>query len=187
MKRSTQIVVALAALVFLTGAANVLGNVLRPHRVATASFPAASALLEGGLLFDTTTSQLKRASASAWNPVNDGPVTLSSQPASGALAAISLGGGVLPARAFTATAIRFRISAAGVAGTTNNVVRISDGTNNCDASFACNSAVANYRITTTGACNFAASASLTYSVNAIGDCASPTTVLGAVDIEGEWR
>lgn len=114
------------------------------------------------------------------------PFTLDSVYVNEPTTAKTYGGGVLPATSFLAQAIRYRTSLAGAGGTTNWVFRISDGSNNCDCSVACNTAAGNLRTACSGSCTFAASASLTYSVNSIGDCATGATVLGNVTIEGRW-
>lgn len=180
---------ALLLLLPVTASANldVLYNaILKLHGLSTASFPAAAAANRGGLLWDSTLSKTFISSGTAWNEVDDGPVTLTSQPV-GALAVVDVGGGALPPRAFTVSAIRYRISVAGTLGSTNVTFRVTDGVSNCDATFACNTGVGSYRTTTAGACAFAASAALTYTVTGLGDCATPATILGALDIEGNWR
>jgi len=96
------------------------------------------------------------------------------------------GGGVLPARPFTIQAIRFRIRQVGTIGTTNVVWQIA-GTGNCDCSFACNSAVGNYRVACSGSCAFPASDNLTYQVTSIGDCAAGPDLIGNVAVEGIWQ
>lgn len=181
--------IAAALLLPMVASANldILYNaLLKLHGLSTASFPAAAASNRGGLLWDSTLSKTFISSGTAWNEVDDGPVTLTSVPG-GLLAVADIGGGSLPARAFTVSAMRYRISVAGAAGTTNATVRVTDGSNNCDASFACNTVAGNYRVATSGTCAFAASASLTYTVTSIGDCGPAPTLLGAVDIEGNWR
>lgn len=97
------------------------------------------------------------------------------------------GGTALPAKAFTVTESRFRISVAGSGGSTNAVFRITDGSNNCDCAFACNVAGGNKDIACTGNCAFAASASLTESMNSIGNCAIGPTILGNVGVWGNWQ
>lgn len=181
------VLVVVALVVFTAIAPNFYGDVFRIGSLATASFPTASAGGSGAMLWDSTLKKAFLSNGTTWNEVSDGPVTLNSVPLTGLMAVATFGGEVLPARAFTVAAIRFRISVAGNTGSTNAVLRVSDGTNNCDAAFACNSAAVNYRVATTGTCTFAASASLTYSVNAVGDCVTPPTILGGEVIEGNWR
>ena len=108
------------------------------------------------------------------------------------LAATNYGGDVLPAQAFTVAQVTFRISTAGSGGTTSFAFRISDGTNICDCTLACNSAGStNYNTTCAGAggsgCALPASANLTYSVNSIGDCTVGPTILGTVQVRGTWQ
>lgn len=114
------------------------------------------------------------------------PITLTSIPLSGSLSAATLNSLVLPARSFTVTAQRINVSVAGSTGSTNVVLRVTDGTNNCDASFACNATAGAKRPTLSGTCTFSASATLTMSVNSTGDCVTPPVILGVLDIEGNW-
>lgn len=100
------------------------------------------------------------------------------------VAGTTIGGGIWPAQATTLRAIRFRVSVAGAGGTTNATIRASDGASNCDFSFACNTATGNKRIAATGSCVFAASASITYTVPTIGNCASGPTAQGNINVEG---
>lgn len=99
------------------------------------------------------------------------------------VASTTYGGEVFPSQATTVTAARFRVRTAGAGGSTNFTFRASDGTNNCDCTFACNSAVGNYRNACSGSCVFAASASMTYSVPSIGDCTTGPDIQGNVIIE----
>src|SRR3990167_2746584 len=104
------------------------------------------------------------------------------------VASTTYGGDVLPANAYTVTQVTFRTSAAGSGGTTDFAFRVSDGTNHCDCTFACNTGAGNINTTCAGAggtgCAYAASASLTYSVNSIGDCTVGPTIVGNVQVRG---
>lgn len=106
-------------------------------------------------------------------------------------AGTTYGGRVLPAQAFTIDQITFRVSVAGSGGTTNFVFRATDGTNTCDCSIACNTAAGNLNPTCAGSagagCAIPASASLTYSVNSIGDCTVGPTIVGNADVGGTWQ
>lgn len=61
-------------------------------------------------------------------------------------------------------------------GGTNNILRISDGVNNCDATFSCATlgTTGNKGATVTGSCSFAAGASLTISETVAGCTPDPT-------------
>lgn len=92
-----------------------------------------------------------------------------------AVAASGNYGGGVQADPVTVQAITMRVSTGGGGGAGNVVVRVSDGTNNCDATFACTGtgvtqvgASGPKRAATTGACTFAASALLTVSVPTAG-------------------
>lgn len=101
------------------------------------------------------------------------------------------GGGTLPARAFTVTGIRFNIRTAGSGGTTNNTFQVSDGTNTCNCTMACNQSTGSKRAScANGAgsgCVFPASAALTYAFSALGDCTSVMDVNGNLAVEGNWQ
>lgn len=115
------------------------------------------------------------------------PHTLSTVYVNDTIFTLTYGGGVLPAHAFTAQAIRYRVRTAGSGGSTNATFRISDGSNNCDFSFACNQSTgAKRQAATAGTCAFAASATLTYSFTSPGDCTT-TTDIQTIDIEGIWQ
>ena len=106
-------------------------------------------------------------------------------------ATTTYGGDVLPAYPFTVSQATFRTSAAGSGGSTDFAFRVSDGTNHCDCTMACNVVAGNKNPTCAGAggtgCSFAASASLTYSVNSIGDCTTGPTIVGNVQVRGSWK
>lgn len=90
---------------------------------------------------------------------------------------------------FRIDAVRFTITATGAGGSTNATFRASDGANNCDCAFACNTAGnTGYRVACTGTCaSFAASAAMTYSVTSIGDCVTGPLILGNLNVEGRTR
>jgi hypothetical protein len=91
----------------------------------------------------------------------------------------------LPARAFTVTAATID-SVSGGTGAGNFVLRVTDGTNNCDATFACPVASnTGLRAATTGTCTFAASASLTMQVQTI--CGTTSGTFHSWDVEGNWQ
>lgn len=116
------------------------------------------------------------------------PFALDSVYVNTTISAFTYGGSVLPAHAFTAQAIRYRVRTVGSGGSTNATFRVSDGTNNCDFSFACNQAAASYRqATTAGTCTFAASATLSYAFSSTGDCTTKTDILGNIAIDGIWQ
>lgn len=103
-----------------------------------------------------------------------------------------LGGKVLPpTRYLKITATELRVSASGLAGSTNVVFRVTDGTNTCDCAFACNISTGNKRVACSdnggSGCLFPPSADLTYSWNSAGDCATPPSVVGNVDVSGDWQ
>jgi len=51
---------------------NVLGQTIILQRLAFASFPAASATNEGGVIYDSTGKFLRNSNATEWNPVGSG-------------------------------------------------------------------------------------------------------------------
>lgn len=87
---------------------------------------------------------------------------------------------------FTVEQITFRISAAGSGGSTNATIRVSDGTNNCDAVVACNTAAGVQTLAPTGACAFLTNASLTLQVTSIGNCTTGPTVQN-LNVVGVWQ
>lgn len=105
------------------------------------------------------------------------------------IAAFTYGGGVAPAHDFEVSAVRFSIRTAGSGGSSNATIRISDGTSNCDCSFACNTAAGNQRIAcgTDANCDFEASDSMTVSVSSVGDCTVTTDILGNIEFETLWE
>jgi hypothetical protein len=83
----------------------------------------------------------------------------------------SLGGYVLPSdRGATFAAFTTIVYSASGGGAGNSVVRISDGTNNCDATMPCTDSQSTTakRYAMTGTCAFAAGAALSYSVTTAG-------------------
>lgn len=93
---------------------------------------------------------------------------------------------------FTVTAIDIDVGTAGAGGTTNAVYRVTDGTGNCDLSFACNAAAglksnsgSSATATLSGTCTFQADDTLTVSVNSIGDCATGPLARN-VSVIGNW-
>lgn len=106
--------------------------------------------------------------------------------------AVTYGGGTLPARAFTVTGIKFRVRTAGSVGSTNAVFQVSDTTNTCTCSYACNQTQGTKRVTcANGAgtgCVYAASAVLSYSYTGVGDCAGTSAdIQGNINVEGNWQ
>lgn len=104
----------------------------------------------------------------------------------------SLAGKVLPPdRYLLITAVSLRVSVSGQTGSTDVVFRATDGTNVCDCAFACNISTGNKRVACTGTggggCLLPPSADLTYSWESAGDCLTPPTVQGNVDVNGEWQ
>lgn len=121
------------------------------------------------------------------------PHTLDSIYVNNLLAALTYGGRDLPAHAFTFTSIAFRIRAAGATGSTDNTFVITGSgasTGVCNCTFACNSAIGDYSATCSGGsgvgCAFAASTDIAYSFT-IGDCATPTDIVGNISVEGIWQ
>lgn len=177
----------------LVAAQTILGDAYILGARVNSSFPTAVGRT-GGLLYGTTTSKAYLSNGTSWVGIcvegsycaDAGLPTLidSTYINNVTFATTTYGGGVLPAAATTYSAARFHIRTPGSGGTTNATIRISDGTNNCDCGFACNVAVGNYRAACTGTCAFAASASITYSTNSIGDCTAGPDIQGNVDFEG---
>lgn len=108
-------------------------------------------------------------------------------------AAAGLGGHVLPSRGFRVTAFVAQSSAAGVgAGTVT--LRISDGTNNCDAAADCvttglsawgNTGPKRLRVTN-GVCSFAPGAYLTATVLST-TCATTQPSITISSVVGFWQ
>lgn len=145
---------------------------------AFSSLPAPAARNYGAIWFDSTNSAIQLSTDAGMKQVSAGPVLFDMFNATAPVTAITYGG-TIPLDKVTITNLDFRVSAAGIGGTTSNVFRVSDGTLNCDFGLPCNSAVGVFRLDagspSTG-CAFAAGSTLTYSVNSIGDCATGITV-----------
>jgi hypothetical protein len=122
------------------------------------------------------------------------PFTLASVYVNNTVAAFQYGGRDLPARAFTVTGLGYSIRAAGSGGTTNNTFAVTGSgasTGVCNCTFACNAAAGNYLSTCTNGtgvgCVFAASTDLSFSFTTVGNCTTPTDILGDMQIEGNWQ
>lgn len=119
------------------------------------------------------------------------PVVLGSVYVNTTINAFTYGGGTLPAHAATVTDIAFNIRTVGSGGTTNNTFQVSDGTNTCNCTFACNATIGSkIAACANGAgtgCVYAASAALTYGFNSVGDCTVSTDILGNIDVRGKWQ
>ena len=139
-----------------------------------ASVPAPAARNYGAMWFDSTNSAIQLSTDGGLMQVYAGPALYDVFHVGGAATA-STYGGTIPSNKVTIINIDFRVSAAGVGGTTSNVFRISDGTLNCDFGIPCNTAAGVFRLDagnpSTG-CAFATGSTLTYAVNSIGDCAT---------------
>jgi hypothetical protein len=110
--------------------------------------------------------------------------------------ALTYGGGTLPARAFTVTDIAYSIRAGGALGvdggiTDNNAFQISDGTNKCGCTFACDQDAGPHIalcVNDAGVgCVYPASSSLIYGFSAVGSCTAATDILGNIDVRGKWQ
>ena len=93
-------------------------------------------------------------------------------------------GGWYLTQPFTITHVAVYVNNASGTGT-NNILRITDGSNNCDATFSCTTDINTTGVkakVTTGTCNFAAGASLVLSETTAGCTPDPTlksiTLLG---------
>lgn len=88
---------------------------------------------------------------------------------------VQIYGGTILQSPFQVTHVAMYVSNSSGAGT-NNVIRISDGSNNCDATFSCATlgTTGNKGATTTGNCTFAAGASLTIAETVAGCTPDPT-------------
>lgn len=87
----------------------------------------------------------------------------------------------------TATSMSVYVGASSGAGT-NNVLRLSDGTNNCDATFACsslNSPGLKEATSMTGTCSFAAGSFLTICVTTAG--CTPDPNVRNIALKGYYR
>lgn len=119
--------------------------------------------------------------------------------ATGACPATGTGctGHILPARAFTVTAVTGLVSVVSGGGAANTVWTITDGTNTCTATFTCNTSAitgtantgAKRVATANGAgtgCVYPASAALTISVTTAG-CTTTQPTFRNVDVVGKWQ
>lgn len=98
-----------------------------------------------------------------------------------------VGAQILPAEPFTINKVSGYTLTAGAGGSTAWTVRISDGTNNCTATGpACNAAAGAWDATLSGTCAFAASQTLTMTVQTIGDCATGP-VFANIQPVGFWK
>lgn len=106
--------------------------------------------------------------------------------------AFTYGGGTLPAHPFTVQGIKFYVRTAGSGGTTNATFQVSDGTNTCNCTYACNQTTGGKRAAcANGAgtgCVYAVSAVLTYAFTGVGDCAATSAdIEGNISVEGIWQ
>lgn len=183
---------AVLVAVLAIGAPPAIRNTLLiPVTTDESNFPATAARTTGALVFglDGGNPYWSPGDGGAWQVFSPGTVA-SVYVNAPAVASTTYGGGVLPTRAFTVQALRYRIRTIGSGGTTNAVFRVTDGTNNCDCGFACNLSTGSKHTTctaTTGTCALQAGASLTYSFNGIGDCSTGPDIMGNIDIEGFWQ
>jgi hypothetical protein len=106
-----------------------------------------------------------------------------------------LGGKLLPtARGFVVRSVGVRIVTGSGGGAGNTVLRITDGTNNCDATLACSvsQAAGTYRSDQTasfalsGACVFAAGAAVRATVQTAGCTTTQPTAVN-FDVMGDWQ
>jgi hypothetical protein len=81
----------------------------------------------------------------------------------------------------------FRINAAGIGGSTNAVVRLTDGSIDCDFSFACNTSPNPIEVGSTGTCQFATGSLVDFTVFSIGDCATGPSIFGNINLEFIWQ
>ena len=84
--------------------------------------------------------------------------------------------------AITITKLNVDIQVTGIGGTSNEIIRISDGSNNCDATFACNTSAIAYSLTPSGTCTFTSGMTLLYTINSQGDCVTAANIRN-LDIE----
>lgn len=106
-----------------------------------------------------------------------------------------LGGRLLPpSRGFIVRAVGVRIVTASGGGAGNTVVRITDGTSNCDATLACtvSQSAGVYRsgqtsgFTLSGACSFSPGASVRAIIQTAGCTTTQPTAVN-FDVFGDWN
>jgi len=99
-----------------------------------------------------------------------------------------IGGHGLPSdRGFIVTAITMNVSTVGGGGAGTTVVRITDGTNNCDATFLCTAtaSLGVKRSAATGTCSFPAGALLAGSFLS-STCTTTQPSINNADVVGKW-
>lgn len=109
-------------------------------------------------------------------------------------ASLNLGGYRLPPeRGATVKAVTMHVYVVGGGGAGSTVIRITDGTNVCDASFSCSAtdltgtaSAGAKRVSVSGACSFPPGASLVMSVNAT-TCTSTQPSVTTVSAVGRWN
>ncbi len=90
---------------------------------------------------------------------------------------------------FVVNAISFRIKTAGSGGTSNVTIDVNDGTNDCEATFACDHANGSVRLVPSGACTFPAGASVKLEILDSGggdpsDCTIQPEIPGNMQVIG---
>lgn len=106
-----------------------------------------------------------------------------------AVAGDTIGAYKLPAHAYTVNQTLIQVQGTLGSGTGNTVIRVSDGTNNCDATCACSSCsntIGSKRPTMSGTCAFAANAALTVTINST-NCSTANPGIWNVAVEGIWQ
>ena len=105
-----------------------------------------------------------------------------------ATAADTIGAYLLPAHAFTVDQLLLEVLGTVGTGAGNLVIRISDGTRNCDTTCACSTTchtAGSKRPTMSGTCAFPSSSQLTVTVQTQGCSQSPG--IWNVSVEGRWQ
>lgn len=156
--------------------------------VPLASVPAPGARNYGALWYDTTNNAAQISTDAGLRQVFAGRFLYDVFHIGAATTATTYSGSV-PEDRITIVQAGFRVTAAGTGGTTGEVLRVTDGTLNCDFGLPCNSAIGYYSLDagnpSTG-CSFAPASNLTYSVSSIGNCATGLTI-GTVKLRGLKR
>lgn len=113
-----------------------------------------------------------------WSPLENGsiPRPLMSLPLgvtlAGAGAVLGYTAAPMDVNRMNVSAMTLRVTTAGTVGSTNASIRVSDGTSNCDCSFACNTANSSTIVPTCASgCSFDAGVALVITDNSKGDCA----------------